>query len=113
MKPFFAPDEEIAALSDNEGTCVLAANWAKVNFTNLLFCIFSKCIETSSKQGFFVLNSKCCERFPKKGKRLELLINAVRLRTLVQIGAKRSMGASTRTVQSTAGAGRLELSHLP
>jgi len=55
MKPFFAPDEEIAALSDNEGTCVLAANWAKVNFTNLLFCIFSKCIETSSKQGFFCI----------------------------------------------------------
>jgi len=42
-EPFFAPDEEIAAVSDNEGTflsTVAAANWAKVYFTNLLFCIF-------------------------------------------------------------------------
>jgi len=39
---FFAPDEEIDALSDKKGTFVLtvAANWAKVDFTNLLFCIF-------------------------------------------------------------------------
>ena len=32
---------------------------------------------------------------------------------LVQVGAKRSMGASASTVQSAAWAGGLELSHLP